>query len=86
MHAIYMRSTKSPGTSHAGLERYRAKYNTASRFEVFSQVHEDEEFDEDYEKDSFCIGDDDDSHFETTAEGKKLIQGCCDLMRSNAIV
>lgn len=51
MHAVYMKSVRSPGFSRQN--RYKLKYNT-DYTNVFSQIDESEE-DDCYEQDSFCV-------------------------------
>ena len=57
MHAVYMRSIKSPeGASFQMPERYRLKHNP--NLSVFSQLPDDPEGDSCYMEDSFVVGSD----------------------------
>lgn len=58
MHAVYMRSVRSPRVPVGGLGRYKLKdiRSLGSRMDVLSQVHEEDKMEDDYEEDSFCVG------------------------------
>lgn len=56
MHAVYMRSVRSPHAPVGGRYKLKDIRSLGSRADVLSQVHEEDKLEDDYEEDSFCVG------------------------------
>ena len=75
MHAIYMRSVRSPGDCSGGTRgRYKLAYNHNTHLDVFSQRppggrHEEES---QYLEDSFCVGDHEDAGTHTRTHTRHM--------------
>lgn len=61
MQALYLQSIKSPlTTSTLNKYKHKPRHRTAAVVDVYSQrVDSDSDDNDDYEEDSFCVGDDD---------------------------
>ena len=57
MHAVYMKSVRSPHMAHIP-SRFKLQYDYDRHLDVFSQAPAEDEGESRYEEDSFCVNSD----------------------------
>lgn len=56
MHAMYIHSVRSPNIGGLGKYKLKDVRSFRPRADVLSQLHEEDEIEDEYEEDSFCVG------------------------------